>query len=111
MLPRAWPIRPLHPGSGPLAGLLRGSGRAGERHPRSQETAHGGEPLRCGIIGISSLFVPRSVTMNTQLPFAEVLEAVDQLSAEEQETLVATVHRRIAERGRKRLAAEVQEAR
>ena len=44
-------------------------------------------------------------------PFAEVLEAVDQLSTEEQETLVAIVRRRMAERGRKRLAADVQEAR
>jgi hypothetical protein len=43
--------------------------------------------------------------------FAEVLEAVDRLSWEEQETLVAIVQRRMAERGRQRLASEVQEAR
>ena len=49
--------------------------------------------------------------MNTQRQFAEVLEAVDQLSSEEQETLLEIVHRRIAERGRKRLAAEAKEAR
>ena len=49
--------------------------------------------------------------MERRQSFAEVLEAVDQLSSDEQETLVAIVQRRIAERGRHRLAAEVQEAR
>jgi hypothetical protein len=49
--------------------------------------------------------------MERTQPFAEVLEAVDQLSWDEQETLVAIVQRRMAERGRQRLAAEVQEAR
>ena len=48
--------------------------------------------------------------MECTLPFAEVLEAVDQLSSEEQETLVAIVQRRMAERGRKRLISDVQEA-
>ena len=48
--------------------------------------------------------------MEQSLPFAEVLEAVEQLSAEEQETLVTIVRRRMAERGRKRLADEIQEA-
>ena len=49
--------------------------------------------------------------MEHSQPFAEVLEAVDQLSADEQETLVAIVQRRMAERGRKQLAADIQEAR
>ncbi len=49
--------------------------------------------------------------MEQALPFAEVLEAVDRLSAEEQETLVAIVRRRMAERGRQRVASEVEEAR
>ena len=40
-----------------------------------------------------------------------MLEAVDQLSADEQETLVEIVQRRIAERGRRQLGADVQEAR
>jgi hypothetical protein len=44
-------------------------------------------------------------------PFADVLDAVDQLSADEQETLLEIVQRRIAERGRERLASEVREAR
>jgi hypothetical protein len=48
--------------------------------------------------------------MERSLPFAEVLEAIDQLSSDEQETLVAIVHRCIAERGRKRLTTEIQEA-
>jgi hypothetical protein len=50
------------------------------------------------------------LTVERSLPFAEVLEAVDLLSTEEQEALVEIVHRRMAERGRKRLAAEVHEA-
>ena len=45
------------------------------------------------------------------LPFGEVLEAVDQLSADEQETLAAILQRRLAEQGRKRVAEEVREAR
>jgi hypothetical protein len=49
--------------------------------------------------------------MERSQPFAEVLEAVDQLTSDEQETLVAIVQRRMAERGRKLLAADVQEAR
>jgi hypothetical protein len=48
--------------------------------------------------------------MQHAMPFADVLEAVDQLSAEDQEALVEIVRRRAAERGRKRLAAEAQEA-
>jgi hypothetical protein len=49
--------------------------------------------------------------MEQLIPFGEVLEAIDQLSLDEQETLLDIVQRRIAERGRKRLAAEIQEAR
>lgn len=49
--------------------------------------------------------------MERTQPFADVLEAVGQLSPDEQETLVAIVQRRMAERGRKFLAADVQEAR
>jgi hypothetical protein len=48
--------------------------------------------------------------MDRSLPFAEVLDAVDQLSTEDQETLVEIVRRRVAERVRKQLAAEIQEA-
>jgi hypothetical protein len=43
--------------------------------------------------------------------FGDVLEAVDNLSLEEQETLIDILHRRVIERARKRLAAEIQEAR
>jgi len=45
------------------------------------------------------------------MPFGDVLEAIDKLSLEEQETLLDIVQRRIAERGRKQLVAEIQEAR
>jgi hypothetical protein len=48
--------------------------------------------------------------MERSVPFAEILEAVDQLSAEDQEALVEIVRRRAAERGRKLLAAEASEA-
>lgn len=48
--------------------------------------------------------------MNHPMHFAEVLEAVDRLSEEDQETLIEIVRRRMAERGRKRVAAEIREA-
>ncbi len=49
--------------------------------------------------------------MGQTIPFGEVLEAIDQLSSEEQETLLAVVQRRLAERRRQQLAADIQEAR
>jgi hypothetical protein len=45
------------------------------------------------------------------LPFGEVLEAADQLSPDEQEELIAILHRRLAQIARQRLAADIQEAR
>jgi hypothetical protein len=44
------------------------------------------------------------------MPFAEVLEAADHLSQDEQEELIAILHRRLAQAARQRLAAEIQEA-
>jgi hypothetical protein len=49
--------------------------------------------------------------MDRPQPFADVLESVDRLTSEEQEALVAIVQRRLSERGRKRLADDVREAR
>lgn len=49
--------------------------------------------------------------MNRVLPFSEVLEAADQLSQDEQEELIAILHRRLAQAARQRLAAEIQETR
>jgi hypothetical protein len=49
--------------------------------------------------------------MSQPMPFGDVLEAVDQLSPEDQESLVDIVSRRIAERSRKQLAFDVREAR
>lgn len=46
-----------------------------------------------------------------QMPFGEVLEAADHLSEEEQEELIAILHRRLAQAARQRLAGEVHEAR
>jgi transposase len=45
------------------------------------------------------------------MPFGDVLEAVDRLTPEEQETLAAIIHRRLAERGRKQLAEDIRGAR
>lgn len=45
------------------------------------------------------------------LPFSEVVEAVDRLSIDEQEAIVDILRHRLAERGRKRVVAEVEEAR
>ena len=49
--------------------------------------------------------------MNQTMPFGEILEAIDNLSPDEQETLLNIVQRRIAALGRKRLVSEIQEAR
>lgn len=49
--------------------------------------------------------------MGHAMLFGEVLEAIDQFSLEEQETLLDIVQRRLAERGRKQLAADIEEAR
>ncbi len=49
--------------------------------------------------------------MSHELPFGEVLEAVDHLSQEEQEELIAIVQRRLVDAARQRLAADIQEAR
>lgn len=43
--------------------------------------------------------------------FADVVDAADKLSTDEQESLLKILHRRIAERNRARLAADVAEAR
>lgn len=49
--------------------------------------------------------------MNQVMPFGEVLEAADHLSLDEQQELIAILGRRLAQAGRQRLAADVQEAR
>ena len=48
--------------------------------------------------------------MQQAVSFGEILEAVDQLSSEEQETLIEIVCRRMAERGRRELVADIHEA-
>lgn len=45
------------------------------------------------------------------MQFGEVLEAMDRLSPDDQEALIAILRRRLAEEGRKRVAAEISEAR
>jgi hypothetical protein len=43
--------------------------------------------------------------------FGDILDAADQLSTDEQQELIAILQRRVAEAGRRRVVAEVQEAR
>ena len=45
------------------------------------------------------------------MTFSDVIEAIDQLSHDEQEELIDVVRRRLTEARRRRLAAEVEEAR
>lgn len=49
--------------------------------------------------------------MGQVLAFGDVLDAADQLSAEDQQELIAIVQRRLADAGRERLLADVQESR
>ena len=49
--------------------------------------------------------------MEQLVSFGEVLESIEKLSLDEQETLMDIVQRRIAERSRKVLRAEIQEVR
>ena len=48
--------------------------------------------------------------MEATLQFGDVLEAVDALTLDEQETVVDVLRRRIAERRREELAEDVEEA-
>ena len=49
--------------------------------------------------------------MSHATSFQDLLDAVELLSADEQETLVELVQHRVAERRRKRVAAEIADAR
>lgn len=49
--------------------------------------------------------------MNQQSAFDDVLDAVEQLDADAQAELVAILSRRLAERGRERVASAVEQAR
>ncbi len=49
--------------------------------------------------------------MSQQTAFADVLEAAEQLDADAQAELVAVLSRRLAERGRERVAAVVAQSR
>ena len=46
--------------------------------------------------------------MHSQSQFSNVLDAIEHLSDEEQETLVHIVRRRLAERGRQRIIRDVE---
>lgn len=49
--------------------------------------------------------------MSTTSHFNNVLETIDQLSLEEQETLLTIIRHRLAERGRQRIIRDVEEGR
>jgi hypothetical protein len=49
--------------------------------------------------------------MHTESQFGNVLDAIEQLSHEGQETLVDIVRHRLAERGRQRVIQDVEESR
>jgi hypothetical protein len=49
--------------------------------------------------------------MSQVIPFGEVLEAAYHLSMDEQQELIAVLARRLAQAGRQRVAADIQEAR
>jgi hypothetical protein len=49
--------------------------------------------------------------MGQPIPFWQVVEAADQLSANEQDALIDILRRRSVDRGRKELAASAKEAR
>ena len=49
--------------------------------------------------------------METLVSFGDVLEAADQLSLDEQETLIDILHRRLVEPRRVELAQDIQEVR
>lgn len=51
------------------------------------------------------------MALPSALPFADVLEAAERLTAEEQEDLAAIIGRRLAERGRQRVVRDVAEGR
>lgn len=49
--------------------------------------------------------------MSLQISFAQVLEDADQLSLDEQESLLAILQRRLAEARREQLAKDIRQAR
>jgi hypothetical protein len=48
--------------------------------------------------------------MSSETPFADLLEAADRLSLEDQESIAHILHQRVVERRREELAKEIHEA-
>ncbi|MBW2062911.1 MAG: hypothetical protein JRI95_15320 [Deltaproteobacteria bacterium] len=48
--------------------------------------------------------------MGNLMHFGDVLEAIDKLSLDEQETLVDVLHKRLIERRREKLAKDIEDA-
>jgi ribose 1,5-bisphosphokinase PhnN len=55
--------------------------------------------------------MPQEVAMSSQTAFEDVLEAAEQLDPDAQAELLDVLRRRLAERGRERVAAVVAQAR
>jgi|SRR4051812_15924487 hypothetical protein len=53
----------------------------------------------------------KEAVMNQPIAFADVLEAAEHLDPEAQAELVAVINRRLAERGRQRIADSIEQAR
>ncbi len=68
-------------------------------------------PVKVQEAGSAGPLFFKEQNMTHVLPFGEVLEAADHLSQDEQEELIAILHRRVAYAARQRMAAEVQQAR
>ena len=54
---------------------------------------------------------PKEITMIQPTAFADALDAVENLEPDAQMELIAVLNRRLAERGRQRIAATVEQAR
>jgi hypothetical protein len=63
------------------------------------------------VFGLNVYFITNGALMSQHPTFADVLDAVGQLDAESQAELVDVVKRRLAEQGRKRIVATVNQAR
>jgi len=60
----------------------------------------------------SGMMIPsREMIMSQDTGFADILDAVERLDPDAQAELIAVVSRRLAERGRERVAATVAQAR
>jgi hypothetical protein len=60
---------------------------------------------------LQNVFACSEIAMNQPVVFSDILDAAEQLDADAQSELVAVLTRRLAERGRERVAATAAQAR